>query len=321
MPRIEKTEAKRGAMIALAMLVSFLLAACSTDPSPRTYLDWHTEGGAYHPIAMHERAPPPEAHRSNWPSATYYTVVVRPHDSVSTVASRYDVPESSVRRMNNIGAHDSVHAGDVLRIPPGSERTRETVLREADSRKIYAQPRDTDYVEEHPLSAPIAPPVPVRAAHAVPTPRIAPRVPDEEQASYEASGDMRFVWPVSGGHVISNYGASANGERNDGINIAASEGASIRAAAAGTVTYAGNELRQYGNLIIIKHADGYITVYAHEASIRVNKGDQVSQGQVIGTAGATGGVQQPEVHFEVRYQTKPVNPRPLLSETVARASS
>ena len=114
---------------------------------------------------------------------------------------------------------------------------------------------------------------------------------------------------------------STSGERNDGINIAASEGAPVRAAAAGTVTYAGNELRQYGNLIIIKHSDGYITVYAHEASIGVNKGDQVSQGQVIGTAGATGGIDQPGVHFEVRYQTKPVNPRPLLSETVARASS
>jgi murein DD-endopeptidase MepM/ murein hydrolase activator NlpD len=318
MPRIEKTEAKRGAIIAFTLLVSFVLAGCTTDPSPRTYLDWNVSESR---AAAPDEAPPVARHAS-WPGATYYTVVVRPHDNVDTIASRYDVAESAVRRMNNIGARDSIHAGDVLRIPPGSERTRETVLREADSRKIYAQPRDTDYVEEHHLSPP---PAPVRTAHAVPAPRIAPHVsdsvPDEEQASYEPpSGDMRFVWPVSG-HVISSFGASSSGERNDGINIAASEGAPVRAAAAGTVTYAGNELRQYGNLIIIKHAGGYITVYAHEASIGVSKGDRVAQGQTIGTAGATGGVVRPEVHFEVRYQTKPVNPRPLLFETVARASS
>jgi murein DD-endopeptidase MepM/ murein hydrolase activator NlpD len=306
--RIEKIDVMRGA--AIALFAAFALSACATDPSPHTYLDW--------PVSEHATPPresaPGEQH-ANWPSATYYTVVVRPHDSVADIAARYDVREAAVRRMNNIGPHDSVHAGDVLRIPPGPNSTRETVLREADSQRIYAEPRDTDYVEEHPLSAP----APVRVAHAVPAPR-AP-VAQAEDASFEPpSGSVRFIWPVAG-HVASGFGATSSGERNDGINIAASEGAPVRAAAAGTVTYAGNELRQYGNLIIIKHADGYITVYAHEASIGVKKGDQVAQGQTIGTAGSTGGADSPELHFEVRYQTRPVNPRPLLSQTVARASS
>jgi murein DD-endopeptidase MepM/ murein hydrolase activator NlpD len=313
MPRIEKTEAGRGAAIALAMLVSFLLAGCADDPSPQTYLDWHVRDR--HAVALREA--PRVERRSDWPNATYYTVVVRPHDTVASVAARYDVPTSSVRRMNHIGAYDSIRAGDVLRIPPGSARTRETVLREADSRRIYARPHDTDYVEEHPLSAPAA--APVRVARVAPH-AIAPP-PQVEDTSYEPpSGDVRFVWPVSG-RIVSSFGGSADGQRNDGINISASEGEPVRAAAAGTVTYAGNELRQYGNLVIIKHADGYITVYAHEASIGVKKGDLVAQGQQIGTAGATGGVNRPELHFEVRYDTKPVNPRPLLSQTVARASS
>lgn len=320
MPRIEKTEAKRGAIIAVLLFASFVLSACSTDPSPRTYLDWNLE--SHQQVAARESAPP-VSHHANWPDATYYTVVVRPNDNAGTVAARYDVSESAVRRMNNIGPHDAVHAGDVLRIPPGSGRTREIVLSEASSAKIYAQPRDADYVEEHPLAAPIAAPAPVRAPHPV-VPRVAatPRAPEDQQVSYEPppSGDTHFIWPVAG-HVISGFGVSANGERNDGVNIATAEGAPVRAVAAGTVTYAGNELRQYGNLIIIKHSNGYITVYAHEASIGVKKGDQVNQGQVIGAAGATGGVEQPELHFEVRYNTKPVNPRPLLSETVARASS
>jgi murein DD-endopeptidase MepM/ murein hydrolase activator NlpD len=312
MQRIEKIETNFAALAAVILFASIALSACTTDPSPRTYLDWNLES---HPqIAAREEAAP---HRANWPGATYYTVVVRPGDSVSEIAARYDVAENAVRRMNNIGPRGVIRAGDVLRIPPGSERTREIVLGEVSSPKIYATPRDTDYVEEHPLAAPVA--APPRAPHPV-TPRIATPAPKaEEQASYTPPGDMRFIWPVSG-HIVSGFGGS-NGERNDGIDIAAAEGSPVRAAAAGTVTYAGNELRQYGNLIIIKHADGYITVYAHEANIGVKKGDQVGQGQVIGTAGATGGVEQPELHFEVRYNTKPVNPRPLLSETVARASS
>jgi murein DD-endopeptidase MepM/ murein hydrolase activator NlpD len=318
MPRIAKTEAKRGATIALAMLASFVLSACADNPSPQTYLDWHVRD--HRVAALRETSH--VAHPSDWPAATYYTVVVRPHDTVESVAARYDVPTSSVRRMNHIARRDRIHAGDLLRIPPGSERTREIVLREADSRHIYAEPHDADYVEEHPLSAPVAAPVRgTRIARVAPAPRAAAPAQHAEDASYEPpSGDVRFVWPVSG-HVVSSFGVSADGQRNDGINIAAAEGEPVRAAATGTVTYAGNELREYGNLIIIKHADGYITVYAHEASIGVKKGEQVAQGQQIGTAGATGGVDRPELHFEVRYDTKPVNPRPLLSQTVARASS
>lgn len=318
MPRIEKTEAKRGAIVALILFASSVLAGCTTDPSPRTYLDWNVRDER----AVAAREAPAPTHRANWPGATYYTVVARPNDTVARVAARYDVSESSVRRLNDIGPHDPIHAGDVLRIPPGPGSTRESVLREVGSPRIYAQPHDADYVEEHPLAPPSASAAPVRVARAAPAPHIV-AVPShvEDTSSEPPSGDMHFVWPVSGGHVVSGFGTSADGQRNDGMDIAASEGAPVRAAAAGTVTYAGNELRQYGNLVIIKHADGYITVYAHQASIGVKKGDQVAQGQTIGTAGTTGGAVQPGVHFEVRYDTKPVNPRPLLSETVARASS
>jgi murein DD-endopeptidase MepM/ murein hydrolase activator NlpD len=316
--RIEKTDVMRGAIIAFAILASSVLSGCADDPSPHTYLDWNTAQREVHPVAAHER---------NWPSATYYTVVVRPRDTVGSVAARYDVSESSVRRLNEIGPHNSIHAGDVLRIPPGPGSTRESVLHEVESPRIYAEPHDADYVEEHQLSPAVASATPVRVAHVAPHTVIAPHVAiapapvsHPVEAAFVPSGAMHFIWPVEG-HVASGFGATTSGERNDGINIAASEGAPVRAAAAGTVTYAGNELRQYGNLVIIKHADGYITVYANEQSIGVTKGQQVAQGEVIGTAGSAGGADQAELHFEVRYQTRPVNPRALLSEAVARASS
>jgi len=105
---------------------------------------------------------------------------------------------------------------------------------------------------------------------------------------------------------------NGNGQRNDGINIAAPLGTPIRAAASGTISYAGNELKGYGNLILIKHDDGYVTAYAHAESIVVNRGDTVTKGQIIGYAGTTGDVTTPQLHFEIRHGVQPVNPRTML---------
>jgi murein DD-endopeptidase MepM/ murein hydrolase activator NlpD len=124
-------------------------------------------------------------------------------------------------------------------------------------------------------------------------------------------GTPTFVWPVIG-PVISDFGTSAGGQRNDGINIATPYGTPIRASAAGTISYAGNELRGYGNLILIKHDDGYVTAYAHAERILVARGDTVAKGQVIAYAGDTGDVTSPQLHFEIRRGVQPVNPRTLL---------
>lgn len=112
--------------------------------------------------------------------------------------------------------------------------------------------------------------------------------------------------------MIAHFGAAPDGERNDGINIAARLGEPIRAAAAGTVTYAGNGLRDYGNLILIQHAEGYVTAYAHAEGIAVRRGEHVRKGQVIGEAGETGQVDRPQLHFEIRRGVAPVNPAPPL---------
>ena len=126
----------------------------------------------------------------------------------------------------------------------------------------------------------------------------------------------QFAWPVSG-RVISDFGATANGGKNDGINIAAPLGAPIKASASGMVTYAGNELKDYGNLVLIKHSGGYTTAYAHADRLLVSRGENVSRGQVIGYAGQTGDVSTPQLHFEIRAAATPVNPRSYLSATTA----
>lgn len=160
--------------------------------------------------------------------------------------------------------------------------------------------------------------VPVPTARPEPgwyNPRPRPRY-DYDTPRY--SSDMRFSWPVQG-RVVSEYGSYASGERNDGINIAANYGAPIRAAADGTVSYSGNELRSYGNLVLLRHDNGYVTAYAHAEHFVVLKGDRVTRGQVIGYVGATGDVRGPQLHFELRRGARdPIDPRTMLgSQRVA----
>ena len=128
-----------------------------------------------------------------------------------------------------------------------------------------------------------------------------------------AAGDAgTFRWPVRG-RIISEYGAKSNGERNEGINLAVPEGTSVKAADGGEVIYAGNELKGYGNLVLVRHPNGYVSAYAHASELLVNRGDKVTRGQIIARAGATGSVSQPQLHFELRKGQKAVDPRPFLA--------
>ncbi len=116
-----------------------------------------------------------------------------------------------------------------------------------------------------------------------------------------------FLWPVVG-KIVTAFGPLNDGRRNDGINIAAPRGASVRAAENGVVAYIGNELRGYGNLILIRHADGWVTAYAHTEVVLVARGDIVKRGDIIGRVGTTGNVSTPQIHFELRRGVGSVDP-------------
>jgi len=225
---------------------------------------------------------------AGWPAITYHNVVVHSGDTLSEIADRNNVSEDVLAGLNGISNRNSIYPDEVLRVPDIERRTNRVASRDG-------------AVQSH---------------AAVPTPTPAPHYTNtkSDPAPREAdpSGDsVAFIWPVEG-RIISPYGASSNGERNDGINIAAELGEPIHAAAAGIVTYAGDELKGYGNLVLIRHDDGYVTAYAHAESITVSRGERVAKGQVIGYAGDTGDVHTPQVHFEIRKGVEPVDPKPLL---------
>lgn len=117
----------------------------------------------------------------------------------------------------------------------------------------------------------------------------------------------RFIWPLRG-RIVSSYGPKGEGLHNDGINIAAPRGSPVHAAGSGTVAYAGNELRGFGNLLLIRHAGGWVTAYAHNQKLLVQRGQKVRQGQAIARVGSTGSVIKPQLHFEIRRGRRAINP-------------
>lgn len=125
------------------------------------------------------------------------------------------------------------------------------------------------------------------------------------------SSGKGYIWPVRG-QVLSEFGTTGKGQHNDGINIAVSRGAPVVAAQDGVVAYSGNELRGFGNLLLIKHADGWMTAYAHNDTLLVKRGETVRRGQQIAKAGDSGGVSQPQLHFEIRHGTRAVDPMTFL---------
>ena len=174
-----------------------------------------------------------------------------------------------------------------------------------------APPANGKLSPAEPESVPPAAPVPVPAPAAAPSAAVAALV-----ESHRAPTAPLFNWPVSG-RIISTFGPAAGGTHNDGINVAAPEGTTVSAAESGTVAYAGNELRGFGNLLLIKHDGGWVTAYAHNQVLLVKKGDKVRRGQAIARVGSTGGVGVPQLHFELRSGTKAIDPLDHLPQLTA----
>lgn len=152
-------------------------------------------------------------------------------------------------------------------------------------------------------------PAPAEAAE----PEVAIALPPAPLAEPAARASARFTWPLRG-RIIAGFGPAGKGLHNDGINIAAPAGTQIRAADNGVVAYAGNELKGFGNLLLIKHADGWTTAYAHNERLLVARGAEVKQGQVIAVVGRTGNVDSAQLHFEVRKGTQAIDPMEYLEK-------
>lgn len=261
-------------------------------------------------------------YRLRLPPPNEYTV--KKNDTIYVVSNLFDVPQSEITKLNNLSSPYNLRAGQVLRLPAPKDKTPpQPVLQQASAATVppvERAPAQGRVDREELASPPIASSAPAASGAGVPpqptakapvqqaSAAVTPKLPDTVPAR---SGTGKFSWPVQG-NVISGYGPKPDGLHNDGINIRAARGAPVRAAENGTVVYASNELKGYGNLIIIRHAGQYMTAYAHMDKMLVKRGENVKIGQSIGTVGSTGGVDSPQLHFEVRKGTKALDPQKYL---------
>ena len=332
---------RRGILHAAAVIAfAGLAAACApvpTDPAPVVLkgaaLGVPGDGaGAAGPVVR----PGGEARR----------IVVRGGQSLSGIARTHHVSKHAIIAANHLTPPYDVRTGQHLIIPGGAEAPvqQQTAALPSTAPTGQGHPQP----EIIPLDGPAkAVPPPQNAARQVPvvlkpyTPPSsdasspAKRPPAEPSAARAARAEpaaappeaspvasgaapgavthgSHYAWPVRG-RVLAGYGVASGGSHNDGINIAAPRGTPVAAVDAGVVAYAGNELRGYGNLVLVKHANGWITAYAHCDELLVKQGDKVNRGQAIAKVGATGGVSEPQLHFELRRGKKAVDPREFLT--------
>jgi murein DD-endopeptidase MepM/ murein hydrolase activator NlpD len=237
-------------------------------------------------------------------------------DTVAAVARRFDVSAADLADLNVLSENHRLRAGEQLALP-ASYHDRGPVP--VEPRRTYARyaPPPTVYRPYGSSSGAYYTPVPPAGG---PYPSVAMASPPARSDSQVmAAGKGRFVWPVRG-EILSAFGVQDVDRRNDGVDIKSPEGTAVHAAAAGEVVYAGDQVPGFGNLVLVKHAEGWVTAYAHLAHVDVKMRDTVVQDQQIGEVGQTGGVSQPQLHFEVRYaatpveKARPVNPLLVLPE-------
>jgi murein DD-endopeptidase MepM/ murein hydrolase activator NlpD len=242
------------------------------------------------------------------------TVLVQPGDTLAALARRVDRPMRALIDANGLQPPYRLVAGQRLRIPAAAPSAPVAAMRvEPPAAAAFPSPvAAAPAGPSQPSSAPVegSRHAEARPAAATPSPAAVPTV----------ARAARFAWPVQG-QVISGFGAKPGGLQNDGINIAAPRGTPVRAAGPGTVVYAGNELRGFGNLLLIRHADGWMSAYAHLDDTLVERGAEVQRGQQIGRVGQTGSVATPQLHFELRQAGRAVDPRGMLPPAPALAAN
>ncbi len=259
------------------------------------------------------------------PSPVVYTV--REGDTLFGVARRFSIDPRSLANLNDIPLETRAKPGQRLALPPlvqdkgpnpaargarpeGLVEPAQTV-----ASNVYTRPAAVPASSAaHPASAMRPEPDHAAAEPLPPRPEAQAAVSDSQVVGF---GKGKFAWPIKG-EILSSFGPKGAGQRNDGVNIAATTGDPVKAAAAGTVVYAGNSIPAFGNLVLVKHPGGWATLYGNLGKITVKNNAQVSQGEEVGTAGVSGSVDKPQVHFEIRYaqnahdKAKPYDPAGLL---------
>jgi len=246
------------------------------------------------------------------PPSTHF---VNRGDTLASIARKNHISSAELARANGLDPSAKLKLGAKLTVPGAKTAA---VAAPVAAAPVTAAPVAGTL---QPVAAAPAPATKMAAAGApVQSARLAQATANVEEKPAEApakaaettSALPTFRWPVRG-KVVTSYGAKTNGKSNDGINLAVPEGTPVKAAEDGVVAYSGNELKGYGNLVLVRHSNGYVTAYAHASELLVKRGDTIKRGQVIAKSGQSGEVASPQLHFEIRKGSSPVDPLQFLN--------
>ena len=244
------------------------------------------------------------------PNNKYYTS--KPNQSLAQIAKLFDVDVGVIAKANNIKFPYKVRLGQTLKIPSNKVSVAEIeVLNKIDTNTYDAINLDPIFSKNTTSKTNIA-------TESHPAGKIKTSIKPISLIKEQVFGKKPYIWPVSG-KVVTKFGTASDGTRHDGINIECPENTPIQAIDNGVVVYAGNELRGYGNLVILKHNDGTLSAYAHQKDIIVVKHQTVAQFEVIGLVGATGHVKHPQLHLAIRKGSKAVNPEKYLPKILKKS--
>ena len=224
------------------------------------------------------------------PTAKFHTVCKG--DTLYNISKRYNVDVTTLSKLNNLQAPYTLSIGQRLAIPGSVGGSSDSYTPEP----VKTTQKSSSFS--------FWKPAPKKTTSSSSTVKKTTTAKPASPSKYRKN---KFAWPLKG-TIVSKYGTIGKGRNNDGINIKATLGAAVKAADSGRVAYAGNELKGFGNLILIKHDDGWITAYAHNDRLFVKKGQRVRKGEKIAAAGSTGSVNSPLLHFEIRSGKKALNP-------------
>ncbi|MFT4121666.1 peptidoglycan DD-metalloendopeptidase family protein [Bradyrhizobium sp.] len=246
------------------------------------------------------------------PSSAHF---VNRGDTLASIARKNHISAAELARANGLDPSAKLKLGARLTVPGAKTVAAAAPMAPA---PVAAAPVA---VAQQPVAVPPAPATKMAAASGpVQSARLAQATANVEEKPAEAPTKVAettgalptFRWPVRG-KVVTSYGAKTNGKSNDGINLAVPEGTPVKAAEDGVVAYSGNELKGYGNLVLVRHSNGYVTAYAHASELLVKRGDTIKRGQVIAKSGQSGEVASPQLHFEIRKGSSPVDPLQFLN--------
>ncbi|MDD1528802.1 peptidoglycan-binding LysM [Bradyrhizobium sp. WBOS7] len=246
------------------------------------------------------------------PPSTHF---VNRGDTLASIARKNHISSAELARANGLDPSAKLKLGTKLTVPGAKTAAMAAPVAAA---PVTAAPVAGTL---QPVAAAPAPATKIAAAGApVQSARLAQATTNVEEkpaetpakAAETTSALPTFRWPVRG-KVVTSYGAKTNGKSNDGINVAVPEGTPVKAAEDGVVAYSGNELKGYGNLVLVRHSNGYVTAYAHASELLVKRGDTIKRGQVIAKSGQSGEVASPQLHFEIRKGSSPVDPLQFLN--------